>query len=174
MQAAMDPTFTEYVRARQQRFARIAYLMCGDEHRAHDLVQEALVKLAGRWQRLADENPDAYVRRILYRDNISWWRRTRAEVVAAELPERAVWPLPPRPAVLPRPLDSPWPRRLRRCFAPGRGFRSCSRIKKSVCHGGHRGFDPLDFQTAALVDRFPQPQLQQAVQGGLHHIGRTL
>ncbi|CCI53362.1 SigE family RNA polymerase sigma factor [Nostocoides jenkinsii] len=90
MQAAMDPTFTEYVRARQQRFARIAYLMCGDEHRAHDLVQEALVKLAGRWQRLADENPDAYVRRILYRDNISWWRRTRAEVVAAELPELAV------------------------------------------------------------------------------------
>src|SRR5208282_2403084 len=46
-----------------------------------------------------------------------------------ELPERAVWPLPPRPLVLPWPLDSPWPRRLRRCLAPGRGLRSCRRIK---------------------------------------------
>ncbi len=90
MQATVDPSFTEYVRARQQRFARIAYLICGDEHRAHDLVQEALVKLATRWHRLADENPDAYVRRILYRDNVSWWRRTRGEVVVAALPERGV------------------------------------------------------------------------------------
>src|SRR5271154_1219413 len=49
--------------------------------------------------------------------------------IRTELPERAVWPLPPRPLVLPWPLDSPWPRRLRRCLAPGRGLRSCRRIK---------------------------------------------
>jgi len=26
------------------------------------------------------------------------------------------------------PLDSPWPSRLRRCLAPGRGFKSCNLI----------------------------------------------
>jgi hypothetical protein len=40
----------------------------------------------------------------------------------SELPERAVWPLPPRPLVLPWPLDSPWPIRLRAMFCAGTGF----------------------------------------------------
>lgn len=73
--------YVAFVRARQGPLLRAAYLVCGDEHLAHDLLQEALVKLAGRWERLRDEAPEAYVRRILYRDAISRWRRTRREVV---------------------------------------------------------------------------------------------
>ena len=71
--------YVAFVRARQGALVRAAYLICGDEHLAHDLVQDALVKLASRWERLRDEAPEAYVRRILYRDAVSRWRRLRRE-----------------------------------------------------------------------------------------------
>src|SRR5882672_11333364 len=104
-----------------------------------------------------------------------------------ELPERAVWPLPPRPLVLPWPLDSPWPRRLRRCRAPGRGFKSCKRIAKSGrqagdsrggrrdgLRGGHRLLRFLYGKTAALVNIFAQTQLLEPGEGGFDHVGRVL
>ncbi|WP_151523942.1 SigE family RNA polymerase sigma factor [Serinicoccus kebangsaanensis] len=71
--------YVAFVTARQGPLLRAAYLICGDEHLAHDLLQDALIKLASRWERLRDEAPEAYVRRILYRDAISRWRRTRRE-----------------------------------------------------------------------------------------------
>lgn len=71
--------YVAFVRARQDALLRAAYLICGDHHLAEDLVQEALVKLASRWERLRDEAPEAYVRRILYRDAVSRWRRVRRE-----------------------------------------------------------------------------------------------
>src|SRR5687768_12869848 len=43
-------------------------------------------------------------------------------------PERAVWPLPPRPLVLPWPPPSPQPTRFFRCTAPGTFFNSWSLI----------------------------------------------
>ena len=69
--------FTEWVGGRQRQLLRSAYLLTGDLHRAEDLVQEALTKVALRWSRLADGNPTAYALRIIARDNISWWRRRR-------------------------------------------------------------------------------------------------
>ena len=79
MQQEVDAEFARYVRARQHRLLRAAFLVCGDLHLAEDLLQGALAKLATRWERLRHENPDAYVRRILYRDAVSSWRRTRRE-----------------------------------------------------------------------------------------------
>ena len=67
--------FTEWAAGRQRQLLRSAYLLTGDLHRAEDLVQEALTKVALRWSRLADGNPTAYALRIISRDNISWWRR---------------------------------------------------------------------------------------------------
>ncbi|GAB3019695.1 RNA polymerase sigma24 factor [Nocardioides flavus (ex Wang et al. 2016)] len=69
--------FTEWVGGRQRQLLRAAYLLTGDLHRAEDLVQEALTKVALRWTRLADGNPTAYALRIIARDNISWWRCRR-------------------------------------------------------------------------------------------------
>jgi RNA polymerase sigma-70 factor (sigma-E family) len=69
--------FTEWVAGRQRQLLRSAYLLTGDLHRAEDLVQEALTKVALRWSRLAEGNPTAYALRIIARDNISWWRRRR-------------------------------------------------------------------------------------------------
>lgn len=83
----VDPEFAGYVEARQHQLLRAAYLVCGDEHLAQDLLQQALTKLALRWDRLKDQNPDAYVQRILYRDAVSWWRRVRRERLGAEVPE---------------------------------------------------------------------------------------
>lgn len=85
--AQVDPDFAAYVRGRQAHLLRIAVLMCGDVHRAEDLLQDALVKLARHWSRVGGDRPDAYVRRILYRDNVTRWRRTRLETVTDEVPE---------------------------------------------------------------------------------------
>ena len=79
MRREVDEEFAQYVRARQHRLLRAAFLVCGDLHLAEDLLQGALVKLAARWERLRNEDPDAYVRKILYRDAVSSWRRTRRE-----------------------------------------------------------------------------------------------
>lgn len=85
----IDDEFATYVRARQHDLLRAAYLVSGDAHRAEDLLQMAFEKLALRWDTVRHGQPDAYVRRILYRDAISVWRRTRRERLSAEPPEPA-------------------------------------------------------------------------------------
>lgn len=70
-----DEDFVVFVRARQQALLRSAVLICGDHHTAQDLLQDAFAKLASRWEQVKDGSPDAYVRRILYRDAVSRWRK---------------------------------------------------------------------------------------------------
>src|SRR5262249_44556556 len=48
-------------------------------------------------------------------------------------PERAVWPLPPRPPVLPLPEPMPRPMRMRALRAPALSEISCSFITLSSC-----------------------------------------
>ena len=81
-----DVGFAEFVQARQHQLIRAARLYCGDHHAAEDLVQDALIKLASRWERVRDGSPDAYVRRILYRDAVSRWRKWGREVPYAAQP----------------------------------------------------------------------------------------
>lgn len=76
--------FTGWAAGVERQLLRSAYLLTGDLHRAQDLVQEALVKVALRWPRLRSGNPTAYARTIVVRDNISWWRRRRFEVVVED------------------------------------------------------------------------------------------
>jgi RNA polymerase sigma-70 factor (sigma-E family) len=75
-------SFTEWATVSRGGLLRTATFLTGDRTRAEDLVQEALTKVAQRWPRLRDGNPDAYARQILVRDNISWWRRNRVELVS--------------------------------------------------------------------------------------------
>ncbi len=80
--------FEEFVRARTPALARIAYLLTGDRHHAEDLVQVALARAAVRWSRL--DEPEAYLRRTLYTQAVSWWRvarRRRAELLVDCPPE---------------------------------------------------------------------------------------
>lgn len=78
-----DAAYVEYVAARQAHLRRIAYAICGDWHRADDVLQIALTKLYLAWPRLRDDTtPDAYVRRIIVRADIDDrrrpWRRERS------------------------------------------------------------------------------------------------
>jgi RNA polymerase sigma-70 factor (sigma-E family) len=71
-----DPSFDTYVRARTAALSRVAYLLTGDHHLAKDLVQQTLLRVVGRWARIcAAGDPDPYVRRALYHEHISAWRR---------------------------------------------------------------------------------------------------
>ncbi|WP_256838588.1 SigE family RNA polymerase sigma factor [Ornithinimicrobium faecis] len=84
-----DQSYADYVRARQAALLRSAALITGDPHRAQDLLQDALIKLATRWERVSQGSPDAYVRRVMYRDNISAWRRHGREVPVGDVAEGA-------------------------------------------------------------------------------------
>ena len=77
-----EASFTRWASDRQLALLRTAVLLTGDHHRAEDLVQDALTKVAARWARLRDEAPEAYARQVIVRTNISWWRKRRREVVA--------------------------------------------------------------------------------------------
>ncbi len=71
-----DEDFTSWVLARQDGLVRTAYLLCGDQGRAEDLVQTVLAKAYLSWGRItAAASPDAYVRRMIVNENTSWWRR---------------------------------------------------------------------------------------------------
>ncbi len=71
-------SFEAYVQARTESLSRVAYLLTGDHHLAQDLVQQAFLRVAGRWRRIAAMgDPDPYVRKVLYHEHISWWRQTR-------------------------------------------------------------------------------------------------
>lgn len=74
--------FTEWAAGAQRPLMRAAVLLTGDLQHAEDLVQEALVKVAMRWDRLALENPTGYARTIIVRDHISRWRRRRHREVS--------------------------------------------------------------------------------------------
>ena len=78
-----EADFTAYVAARRARFYRTACVLCGDPHRAEDIVQDALARLYGAWDRVSRmQNPDGYVRRIIvnahYSDRRRPWRRESA------------------------------------------------------------------------------------------------
>ncbi|GAB3264992.1 SigE family RNA polymerase sigma factor [Nocardioides dilutus] len=78
-----DAEYVAYVAARQAHLRRIAFAVCGDWHRADDLLQTALTKLYVAWPRVhLDGSPDAYVRRIIVRSHIDEsrrpWRRERS------------------------------------------------------------------------------------------------
>lgn len=55
---------------------RLAYLLCGDQHLADDLVQTSLIRLYQAWPRLRDKDaPDAFARKVLLRCWLNELRR---------------------------------------------------------------------------------------------------
>lgn len=81
-----EPAFTEWAVGAQRHLLRAAVLLTGDLQAAEDLVQEALAKVAVRWDRLGHENPTGYARTIMVRDNISRWRRRGPREVSTVTP----------------------------------------------------------------------------------------
>jgi RNA polymerase sigma-70 factor (sigma-E family) len=75
-----DVEFTDFLDGYAASLRRTAFLMCGDWHRAEDLVQVTLLKVHKSWTRLSG-TPLAYARQILTNTVIDesrrFWRRER-------------------------------------------------------------------------------------------------
>jgi RNA polymerase sigma-70 factor (sigma-E family) len=85
MRADQEREYVEYVQARVLTLRRTAYRLCGDWHRAEDLVQRTFLRLYRNWrQAAAADMIDAYVRKMLvnvYMDEQrGWWARRVAPV----------------------------------------------------------------------------------------------
>ncbi|WP_374457194.1 SigE family RNA polymerase sigma factor [Nocardioides sp.] len=75
-----DAGFTSYVAARRPALLRWARAVAGDPHTAEDLLQASLVRVLPHWEGLREQAAaDAYVRRTITRQHVSWqrqpWRR---------------------------------------------------------------------------------------------------
>jgi RNA polymerase sigma-70 factor (sigma-E family) len=88
--------FRAFALDRSLRLHQSAYLLCGDWHLAHDLVQDTLVKVYRHWSRVRRaDSPDAYVRRILINEARDRWRRRDKAVPVADVEaEPTVPPVP--------------------------------------------------------------------------------
>jgi RNA polymerase sigma-70 factor (sigma-E family) len=71
-------TFAEFAAARLPGLLRYAVVLTGDADLAQDIVQEVLARTQVRWNKIArSDSPDAYVRRMVLNEYLSW-RRTWA------------------------------------------------------------------------------------------------
>lgn len=84
------PDFASYVAARRPALLRWARAVAGDPHSAEDLLQDSLVRVLPRWDGIREgAAADAYVRRTITRQYVSWQRQPwrRDEVASAAVPE---------------------------------------------------------------------------------------
>jgi RNA polymerase sigma-70 factor (sigma-E family) len=90
MDAEAEREFREFVAARSAALFRSAYLLTGHREQAEDLLQGVLAKVARRWSRIRLE-PEPYVRRALYHEQVSRWRLRSwgREAPYGDLPEVA-------------------------------------------------------------------------------------
>jgi len=79
-------TFATYVYRRLPALVRTATAVCGDQHLAEELVQDVLVKLHRHWAAVSEmDNLDAYARRMLVNETISWRRKWARQVPTSEV-----------------------------------------------------------------------------------------
>lgn len=85
-----DVLFAQFVREQTTALLRSAYLLTGSSPAAEDLVQETLLRLFPKWDRvMAADVPMAYVRRSLVNGFLNQRRRPQSrEIVVDEVPER--------------------------------------------------------------------------------------
>jgi RNA polymerase sigma-70 factor (sigma-E family) len=91
VEPTVEREFTDFVVARTHALLRVAHALTGDAHAAEDLVQQALAKAFLHWRRIRGD-AEPYVKRIIYHDSASRWRRRshRAETAMADPPDRHV------------------------------------------------------------------------------------
>jgi RNA polymerase sigma-70 factor (sigma-E family) len=83
--------FDDFVNTRGPSLLRFAYLLTGGAHQAEDIVQEALARAHLRWRQIDSYDlPEAYVRKMVLRQYLSWRRRrSSSEIPVAAVPDRA-------------------------------------------------------------------------------------
>jgi RNA polymerase sigma-70 factor (sigma-E family) len=74
-----DAEFTAFVKESGAYLHRTAYLLCGDRHRAEELVQSTFERAYRTWARVRPGTQLAYARQILVNLRIDGWRHHRRE-----------------------------------------------------------------------------------------------
>ena len=77
-------TFEQFAVARLPSLLRYAVVLTGDRDLAQDVVQEVLARTQVRWKRISEaDSPEAYVRRMVLNEYLSWRRSWAARNVHA-------------------------------------------------------------------------------------------
>ena len=101
METHEHDAFDAFAQGRMRELLRFAHVLTGDQHRAADLVQDALERTLMSWSRIErKDDPEGYVRRAIVNRHVSVWRRTRRERLVAETPDRQYDDVPGRDETL--------------------------------------------------------------------------
>ncbi|MBE7163406.1 MAG: SigE family RNA polymerase sigma factor [Williamsia herbipolensis] len=88
-------TFDDFVAERMPALLRTAVAITGDASVAEEVVQDVLVKIYRRWDRIATlDRRDAYVNRMLINEYVSWTRKWSRLVPRSEVEPRRRSPDP--------------------------------------------------------------------------------
>lgn len=84
-------TFEEWFGAQLPRLLRFTTVLCGGPDPAEEVLQDVAIKAMRRWDTLRDlEHPEAYLRRMIVNEHLSWRRKWARLVPQAELHEPGV------------------------------------------------------------------------------------
>lgn len=87
-----DDSFRDFFAGCRTELSRAAFFLAGDALAAEDLLQDALVKTAARWDKVKTlAAPEAYVRTIMLNTVRSRWRRRQRKPST----RRTTWPIAP-------------------------------------------------------------------------------
>jgi RNA polymerase sigma-70 factor (sigma-E family) len=87
MRPDLEAEFDDFVVVTSQRLFRAAYAITRDHHLAEDAVQAALGKAYARWARVCrSDQPEAYVRRMVVNEVLSWRRRRSSTELPTDVP----------------------------------------------------------------------------------------
>jgi RNA polymerase sigma-70 factor (sigma-E family) len=83
-------TFDEFLGARLSALLRYATVVTCDPHLAEDVVQDVLIRAQQRWARISNaDQPEAYVKRMILNEFLSWRRRRAAKTLPVPATESA-------------------------------------------------------------------------------------
>lgn len=166
---ASEAEFVEVYLGRARALRRTAFLLCGDWHRAEDLVQSSFARLYVAWPLRDPGAADAYLRRVLVRVFIDESRRAwHRERPSEQVPEVVAQPVASvEDSVVLRQALAAVPRRQRACLVL-RYFDDCSIEATAAalgCSTGTvksqtaRGLEALRVQLPPDLIPTPQPLL---------------
>ena len=81
-------TFDEFVDQRLPALLRFAKVLCADRGLAEDVAQEVLLRAHRQWEHIATVGqPEAYVRRMIVNEFLSWRRKWARVTPFAQVPD---------------------------------------------------------------------------------------
>jgi RNA polymerase sigma-70 factor (ECF subfamily) len=85
---AAEIEFDHFFRNHRSRLMGQAYVLAGNSAGAQDLVQESFLRAWQHWQDLRGmDDPEAWLRRVMYNLAVSQWRRNRRLVPLGDIEE---------------------------------------------------------------------------------------